>query len=94
MDRVGGIAGPGVSEPSGAEERGGLDQLIGAMQNVQASIGLLVSRGEFKSSVDREKATQFFRVGLWDQEDRINQVLEHYDKLDEDIRADLPLKRI
>jgi len=64
------------------------------MQNVQASIGLLVSWGGFKSSVDREKATQFFRVRLWDQGDRINQVLEHYDKLDEDIRAKLPLKRI
>ena len=64
------------------------------MQNVQASIGLLVSRGGFKSSVDREKATQFFRVRLWDQGDRINQVLEHHDKLDEDIRAELPRKRI
>ena len=71
-----------------------LDQLVGVMQNVQASHGLLVSWGGFKSSVDREEATQFFRVRLWDQGDLIRQVLEHYDKLDEEIRAKLPLKRI
>ena len=64
------------------------------MQNVQASNGLLVSRGGFKSSVDKEEATQFFRVRLWDQGDLIDQVLEHYDQLDEDIRTELPLKRI
>ncbi len=75
-------------------DRPTLDQLIGVMQNVQASHGLLVSWGGFKSSVDKEEATQFFRVRLWDQGDLINQVLTHYDKLDEDIRTELPLKRI
>ena len=83
-----------VKSGDSALDRPTLDQLIGVMQNVQASNGLLVSWGGFKSSVDREKATQFFRVRLWDQGDLINQVLEHYDKLDEDIRAELPLKRI
>ena len=75
-------------------DRPTLDQLIGVMQNVQASHGLLVSWGGFKASIDREKATQFFRVRLWDQDDLIDQVLGNYDKLDEDLRADLPLKRI
>ena len=83
-----------VKSGDSALDRPTLDQLIGVMQNVQASNGLLVSWGGFKSSVDREEATQFFRVRLWDQGDLINQVLEHYDKLDEDIRAELPLKRI
>lgn len=83
-----------VKSGDSALDRPTLDQLIGVMQNVQASHGLLVSWGGFKSSVDREKATQFFRVRLWDQGDLINQVLEHYDKLDEDIRTELPLKRI
>jgi len=45
-------------------DRPTLDQLIGVMQNVQASHGLLVSWGGFKSSVDKEEATQFFRVRL------------------------------
>lgn len=64
------------------------------MQNVQAEQGLLVAWGGFKSSVDREVATQFFRVRLWDQDDLIDQLLEHYQKLDADLRAELPLKRV
>lgn len=75
-------------------DRPTLDQLIGVMQNVQADHGLLVSWGGFKSSVDREKATQFFRVRLWDQGDIIDQVLTNYEKLDEEIKTQLPLKRI
>lgn len=75
-------------------DRPTLDQLIGAMQNVQAQSGLLVSWGGFKSSVDKEKATQFFRVRLWDSDGLIDQVLSHYDSLDGDIRAELPLKRV
>lgn len=75
-------------------DRPTLDQLIGVMQNVQADHGLLVSWGGFRSSIDREKATQFFRVRLWNQGDIIAQVQAHYDKLDDDIRAELPLKRI
>ncbi len=75
-------------------DRPTLDQLIGVMQNVQASQGLLVSWGGFKSSVDKEKATQFFRVRLWDQGDLIDQVLTHYDTLDKEIRSELPLKQI
>ena len=75
-------------------DRPTLDQLIGVMQNVQATNGLLVSWGGFKSSVDKEAAVQFFRVRLWDQQDIIDQVLDHYERLDEDIQAELPLKRI
>jgi restriction system protein len=75
-------------------DRPTLDQLIGAMQNVQADQGLLVSWGGFKQSVYKEIATQFFRVRLWDQDDLINELLEHYHQLDEDLRAELPLKRI
>ena len=83
-----------VKSGDSALDRPTLDQLIGVMQNVQASHGLLVSWGGFKSSVDKEEATQFFRVRLWDQGDLIDEVLAHYDRLDEDIRAELPLKRI
>ena len=75
-------------------ELGMLNQLIGAMQNVQADQGLFVSWGGFKSSIDKEIPAQFFRVRLWDQDSLIDNILEHYDNLDEDIRAELPLKRI
>lgn len=69
-------------------------QLLGTMQSVQADYGLLVSWGGFKSSVDRETVRQFVRVRLWNQTDLISNLLEHYDRLDEDIRAELPLKRV
>jgi restriction system protein len=71
-----------------------LNQLIGTMQNVHAEQGLLVSWGGFKSSIDKEIPAQFFRVRLWNQKDLIDQLLEHYDKLDADLRSELPLKRI
>jgi restriction system protein len=75
-------------------DRPTLDQLIGAMQNVNAEHGLLVSWGGFKSSVDKEVASQFFRVRLWEQNTIIKELLENYDKLDDDLKAELPLKRI
>ena len=75
-------------------DRPTMDQLIGTMQNFQADQGLLVSWGGFKSSVDKEKALQFFRVRLWDQQELINQILMNYTELDEDLRVELPLKRI
>ena len=75
-------------------DRPTLDQLIGTMQNVQADQGLLVSWGGFKVTVDREIASQFFRVRLWDQAELIEHLLENYEKLDDDVRAELPLKRI
>jgi len=54
-------------------DRSTLDQLIGTMQNFQATQGLLVSWGGYKNTVDKEKARQFFRVRLWDQKDLIEQ---------------------
>jgi len=71
-----------------------LNQLIGAMQNVHAEQGLLVSWGGFKSSIAKETAQQFFRVRLWNQDSLINEILTHYHNLDEDLQAELPLKRI
>lgn len=71
-----------------------LNQLIGSMQNVQADQGLLVSWGGFKSSVDKEVPTHFFQVRLWDQDDLVDALLANYDKMGEDLRADIPLKRI
>ncbi len=64
------------------------------MNNVRADHGLLVSWGGFKQSVERERATQFFRVRLWNRNDLIENLLSNYDNLDEDLRSELPLKRI
>ena len=69
-------------------------QLIGAMQSVAADQGLFVSWSGFKSSVVREVPSQFFKVRLWSANELIEQLLANYDKLDPDIKAELPLKRI
>jgi restriction system protein len=37
---------------------------------------------------------QFFKVRAWNSNDLIEPPMENYDKLDQDIRAELPLKRI
>jgi len=75
-------------------ERPVLDQLVGTMQNVQADQGLLVCWGGFKQTIKREASRMFFKVRLWDQNDLIDQFLMNYDKLNEDLRAELPLKRV
>lgn len=75
-------------------DRPTLDQLIGTMQNFHAEQGLLISWSGFKTTVEKEIAPQFFRVRLWNQDDIIEALLENYDKLDEDLKAEIPLKRI
>lgn len=75
-------------------DRPTLDQLLGSMQNFNAEQGLLVSWAGFKTSVDKEIPSQFFRIRLWDQSAIIKELLAVYDRLDEDMKAELPLKRI
>ena len=75
-------------------EREVLDKLLGTMQNVRAEQGLLVSWGGFKNTIERERANQFFRVRLWNRNELIENLLSNYDKLDDDLKAELPLKRI
>lgn len=75
-------------------ERPVLDQLVGTMQHVGADRGLLVCWGGFKPTIKRELPRLFFKVRLWDQNDLIDQFLAFYDKLDEDLRAEIPLKRV
>ena len=75
-------------------DRPTLDQLVGAMQNFGAERGLLVSWAGFKSTVDKEVPAQFFRVRLWDQDQLIDELLECYPKLNEELKAELPFKRV
>ena len=53
-----------------------------------------MSWGGFKSSVDKETASQFFQVRLWNQSKLIEELLANYDNLDASLRAELPLKRV
>lgn len=75
-------------------DRPTLDQLIGAIHNFGADQGLLVSWSGFKSSVEKERPNQFFKVRLWSQKEIIDEFLKNYDKLDEEIKAEIPLKKV
>lgn len=42
----------------------------------------------------KELASSFFRVRLWSQKELLEALYAHYDALEDDIKAELPLKRI
>lgn len=48
----------------------------------------------FKTNVQKELAASFFRVRLWSQKELLEALFAQYDHLDEDLKAELPLKRI
>ncbi len=83
-----------VKSERGPIDRPTVDKLLGAVSKFGAEEGLFVSWGGFKSNVQKELAASFFRVRLWTQKELLEQLFAHYDDLDEDLKAELPLKRI
>jgi restriction system protein len=75
-------------------DRPAVDKLLGAVSKFGAQEGLFVSWSGFKSNVNKELAQSFFRVRLWSQKELLQALFATYDKLDDDIKAELPLKRI
>ena len=70
-----------------------LQGLIGSIHDVQADNGLIVSWDGYTSNVRRRVNELFFRVRLWGRDELVDNLLANYDRLPEDIRAELPLKR-
>lgn len=68
--------------------------LQGVLQNFHAEQGLLVCWGGFKSSVHQEARQSFFTIRLWDSGALLGMILKNHDKFPDDLKADLPLKRI
>jgi restriction system protein len=85
-----------VEVKSGAApiDRPTVDKLLGAVRKFQAQEALFVSWGGFKPNVQKELASQFFCMRLWSRKDLLEQLFLNYDRLDADLRAELPLKRI
>ena len=71
-----------------------LRELVGVMSKLHADHAVLIGWGGFTAALRQEAAADYFRVRLWDAADVVRVVQEHYDKLPEAIRADLPLKRV
>jgi len=83
-----------VKSGEGPEDIKAVRELQGVLRHFNAQRGLFVSWGGYRSSVTNAKRNLFFEVRLWSADDVIDAVLEQYDRLPDDIRAELPLKRI
>ena len=70
-----------------------LQALIGAVQDTHADQGLLVCWGGFKRTVEQRRNELFFRIRLWGRTEVIDALFEVYDRLPEQFRAELPLRR-
>ena len=83
-----------VKSESSPIDRPTVDKLLGAVTKFGAEEGLFVSWSGFKTNVQKELAASFFRVRLWTQKELLEALFAHYDSLDDDLKAELPLKRI
>ena len=70
-----------------------LRELQGVMQTFQADHGLLVSWGGFARPAEQEAKAMHFNVRLWGADQLLEAVLENYELLSADVKAELPLKR-
>ena len=69
-------------------------ELNGVLSTQNADQGLLVAWGGVNKTARREMRGQFFRVRVWDADDLIEAVFRNYHKLDKELQAELPLKRV
>lgn len=75
-------------------DRPSVDKLLGAISKFGADEGLFVAWSGFKNNVRKEMAASFFRVRLWTQKELLEALFDNYDRLGDDLKAELPLKRI
>jgi restriction system protein len=68
--------------------------IFGLKESLEADQGLLVAWGGFRGNVRREARSQHFSMVLWDADDVLNALFGVYDRLREDLRSRLPLKRV
>ena len=66
----------------------------GSLRGQNADQGLLVAWGGVNQPARREMRSQFFRVRVWDADDLLEAVFRNYDRLDKELQAELPLKRV
>jgi restriction system protein len=70
-----------------------LQSLIGTVQDTQADYALMVSWNGFTAPVRHRQNELYFRVRFWGREQILDNLFSVYDRLPEEIRADLPLRR-
>jgi len=83
-----------VKSQDSAVDVGVLRELQGVMRQFGAEQGLLVAWGGVTKTLAREAQRLFFEIRIWDSGDVIRALQQDYEALSEDMKADLPLKRI
>ena len=83
-----------VKSSSGPSDVTVLRGLQGILQNFRAGQGLLVAWGGFNQAVLKEARQSFFQIRLWDSGDLVKAIFKNYDRLPDQLQAELPLKRI
>ncbi len=78
----------------GVQNDSAIRELEGVMSRVGAEQGLFVSWDGFNKTALANKKDLFFKVRLWDDKKLITELLSAYDKLPDEIQAELPMKRI
>ena len=68
------------------------DRLMGNLETFRAEHGLLVSLGGFTKPVKDRNTQTFFRIRLWGPDELAQRLLDAYEELPVDIRADVPLR--
>lgn len=64
------------------------------MQRVNAKQALLVAWGGFTKDAIQESRNVFFSMRLWDQGALLNEISKHYEQFEDELKAELPLKKI
>lgn len=67
------------------------DRLLGNVQSFGADHGLLVSLSDFTRPVRNRNESSFFQIRLWSAAELTENLLDTYEHLPADIRADIPL---
>lgn len=83
-----------VKSGGGTEGQKTFNELRGVMSKYVCEQGLLVSWGGFTKPLSQDARNDFFKVRLWDQGDVVEAILQNYERLDDEIKAELPMKRI
>jgi restriction system protein len=71
-----------------------LRELRGVMTQIGAEQGLLVAWGGITNEAMREARDAFFSIRVWDQGNVLDEILKYYHLFDDELKAELPLKKI
>jgi len=83
-----------VKSEAGAVGSDVVHQLLGTMSRLQANQGLLVAWGGLTKPAEQIVTQNYFHVRAWSANDLMQAVFRTYDRLSEEIRTELPLKRV